>query len=80
MEDVLARLVKEADSLSALQLTGALWKSLSNTPTPPPNSSLTPASSPPLPPLFGPLRSPRVAKVFECQVRVFLKLYGSNQN
>ena len=36
MEDVLAQLVQKADSLSALRLTGALWSSLSNTPTPPP--------------------------------------------
>ena len=50
MADILARLVQKADSLSALQLTGAL---LSNTPTPPPHSSL-----PPPPPLFGPLCRP----------------------
>ena len=35
MADILARLVQKADSVSALQLTGALWCSLSNTPTPP---------------------------------------------
>ena len=51
MADILARLAQKADSLSALQLTGALWYSLSNTPTPsPPNSSLPPASTPPPPP------------------------------
>ena len=37
MADTLARLVEKEDSLSALQLTGALWYSLSNTPTPPPH-------------------------------------------
>ena len=36
MADILARLAQKADSLSALQLTGALWYSLSNTPTLPP--------------------------------------------
>ena len=48
MADILARLAQKADSLSALQLTGALWYSLSNTPTtpPPPHSSLPPASAP----------------------------------
>ena len=47
MADILARLAQKADSLSALQLTGALCYALSNTPTPPPNSSLPPASAPP---------------------------------
>ena len=37
MADILARLAQKADSLSALQLTGALCYSLSNTPTPPPS-------------------------------------------
>ena len=46
MADILARLAQKADSLSALQLTGALWYSLSNTPNPPPLSSLPPASAP----------------------------------
>ena len=44
MADILARLAQKAHSLSALQLTGALWYSLSNTPNPhpphPPHSSL----------------------------------------
>ena len=51
MADILARLAQKAGSLSALQLTGALWYSLSNTPTSPPNSSL-PQSPPPLTPNF----------------------------
>ena len=44
MADILARLAQKADSLSALQLTGALWYSLSNKPTPPlhPTPSLRP--------------------------------------
>ena len=54
MADILARLAQKADSLSALQLTGALWYSLTNTPTLP-HSSLPPASAPPL---FGPPRRP----------------------
>ena len=44
MADILARLAQKADSLSALQLTGTLWYSLSN--THPPHSSLHPASAP----------------------------------
>ena len=59
MADILVRLVQKADSLSALQLTGALftinWGTLCQTHLPP-DSSL-PASLPP-PPLFGPLRRP----------------------
>ena len=59
MADIFARLAQKADSLSALQLTGALWYSLSNTPTPPP---FIPTPSlrlpPPPPPIFGPLRRP----------------------
>ena len=55
MADILARLAQKADSLSALQLTGALCYSLSNTPTPP----IHPYPQPPPPrPLFGPLRRP----------------------
>ena len=54
MADILARLVQKADSLSALQLTGALWYSLSNTPTP----LFFPTPSLRHPPLFGPLRRP----------------------
>ena len=50
MADILARLAQKADSLSALQLTGALWYSLSNTPTPP-HSSPAPSLRP-SPPLF----------------------------
>ena len=46
MADILARLAQKADSLSALQLTGARWYSLSNTPLPP-HSSLPPVSPPP---------------------------------
>ena len=34
MADILARLAQKADSLSALQLTVALWYSFSNTPSP----------------------------------------------
>ena len=48
MADILARLAQKADSLSALQLTGALWYSLSNTPTPPPPQFIpTPGLRPP---------------------------------
>ena len=50
--NILARLVEKEDSLSALQLTGALWYSLSNTPTPPPHSSLPQPPPPPPPPHF----------------------------
>ena len=61
MADILARLVEKADSLSALQLTGALftinWGTLCQTHLPP-HSSLSPASSPPPSPPFGPLRRP----------------------
>ena len=46
MADILARLAQKANSLSALQLTGALWYSLSNTPTPP--SIPAPSLRPPL--------------------------------
>ena len=59
MADILVRPVQKAGSLSALQLTGALftinWGTLYQTHLPP-HSSLPPASTPP--PLFGPLRSP----------------------
>ena len=51
MADILARLVQKADSLSALQLTGALftinWGTLCQTHPPPPHSSLPRASAPP---------------------------------
>ena len=62
MADILAQLVQKADSLSALQLTGALFTincgTLCQTHlTPSPNSSLPPASAPPPPP-FGPLCRP----------------------
>ena len=43
MADIFARLAQKTDSLSAFQLTGALWYSLSNTPTP----SLRPPPPPP---------------------------------
>ena len=56
MADILARRAQKADSLSALQLTGALLYSLSNTPTPPPPHSSLPQAY--APPLFGPLRRP----------------------
>ena len=46
MADILARLAQKADSLSALQLTGALRYSLSDTPTPPP---IHPYLQPPTP-------------------------------
>ena len=53
MADVLARLVQKADSLSALQLTGVLWNSLSNTPTcTPPPFIPTPSLRPPPSPHF----------------------------
>ena len=63
MADILARLVEKADSLSALQLTGALftinWGTLCQTHLPPPHSSLPQTSAPPpLPQPFGPLRRP----------------------
>ena len=47
MADIWARLAQKEDSLSALQLTGALWYSLSNTHTPPP---IHPYPQPPPPP------------------------------
>ena len=51
MADILAGLAQKADSLSALQLTGALCYSLSNTPIrPPPHSFLPAAFAPPPPP------------------------------
>ena len=59
MADILARLAQKADSLSALQLTGTLWYSLS-THTPPPFIP-TPSLRPPL---FGPLRRPCHRKRF----------------
>ena len=60
MADILARLVQKADSLSALQLTGALftinWGTLCQTHLPPPPIHPYPPAS--APPLFGPLRRP----------------------
>ena len=50
MADILARLAQKADSLSALQLTDALWYSLSNTPTTPPIHPYPQAPPPPPPP------------------------------
>ena len=65
MADILTRLVQKADSLSALQLTGALFTinsgTLRQTHLPPDSSlPLPPASAPAPPPLtlFGPLRRP----------------------
>ena len=50
MADILARLVQKADSLSALQLTGALftinWVFFVKHTYPPPHSSLPPAAAP----------------------------------
>ena len=56
MADILARLAQKAHSLSALQLTGEFWYSLSNTPTPqpPPHSSLPSLRRPPPPPPSSP--------------------------
>ena len=55
MADILTRLVQKADSLSALQLTGALftinWGTLRQTHLPP-DSSLPPSLRPPPPPTF----------------------------
>ena len=65
MADILVRLAQKADSQSALQLTGALWYSLSNTPNPPPFIP-TPSLRPPPPPLFGPLRRPCRPVPFSC--------------
>ena len=54
MADILARLVQKADSLSALQLTGALfainWGTLCQTHLPPTPFILTPSLRPPPPP------------------------------
>ena len=51
MADILARLVQKADSLSALQLTGALftinWGTLCQTHVPPRFIPIPPASAPP---------------------------------
>ena len=49
MADILARLAQKAHSLSALQLTGALCYSLSNTPIPPIHSHPQPPPPPPPP-------------------------------
>ena len=51
MADIWARLAQKEDSLSALQLTGTLWYSLSNTHTPPP---IHPYPQPPPPPPHPP--------------------------
>ena len=67
LADILARLVQMADSLSALQLTGALftvnWDTLCQTHLPPP------------PPSFGPLRRPWFMKLTTSKLEGFFLMY-----
>ena len=80
MADILARLVQKADSLSALQLTGAFftinWGSLFQTHLPPsPHSFLPPASAPPPPPPpFGLLHRPCNLSIFRSIIHLNIKL------
>ena len=76
MADILARLAQKADSLSALQLTGTLWYSLSNTPTPPPRIHPYPHPPPPPPsPTFWTAPPPLTIQLFQSRLTLCIAEY-----
>ena len=80
---VLSCLVQKADSLSALQLTGALftinWGTLCQTHLTPPIHPTPQPPPPPPPPLFGPLHRP-CSGVLECRIRSKFVILRESQN